>query len=243
MARLFGVTAIVAAMLALAVGTGSANLPSSGLGDHDPFLSIVPTFITIAPDGGVPGDIISIPIQINGVLGGVSGAFVVIEFSEDATRLIAWTDPVPAGADVPAQTCPTRRYAKVADESGLAVFHIAGGGCVSEPAYAGSFYIAEIRADDVVIAQREVNSPDVVNSDGGLPTDGTPPLGPVCDGGSMTVGLADAVFHSPFFKSGAYSKCSDLAAPYGGTIELGDATIGTAYIKAGSSAGCFAGCP
>ncbi len=49
----------------------------------------------------------------------------------------------------------------------------------------------------------------------------------------MSVSLGDAVFHSPFFKSGTYEKCSDLAAPYGGTIQLGDATIGTVYIKGG----------
>jgi hypothetical protein len=243
MVRVFGVTVLVASMLVLAVGMGSATPPSSAGGGWDPGLSVVPTFITIAPDGGVPGDIIRIQIQINGVLGGIDGAFVEIEFSEDATALIAWSDPVPAGADVPVQTCPTRIYAKAANTSGTVVFHIAGGGCVIEPAYAGGLYIVQVRADDVLIAQREVNSPDVVNGDGDLPTDGTPPLGPVCDAGVMSVSLADAVFHSPFFKSGAYSKCSDLTAPYGGTIELGDATIGTAYIKAGSSASCFAGCP
>ncbi len=90
------------------------------------------------------------------------------------------------------------------------MFHIAGGGCAVEPAYVGNLYITEIRADNVVLAQREVNSPD-------------------------------AVSHSPFFKSGTNNKCSDLSAPYGSTIELGDATVGTVYIKAGTSAGCFAG--
>ncbi len=242
MKRVFGVTVIVASTLALVVGTGLA-IPPAFAGPPGPYLSVVPTFITIAPDGGVPGDIISIPIQVLGPLGGVDGAFVTIEFSEDATALIAWSDPVPVGADVPVQTCPTRVYAKAANTSGTAVFHIAGGGCVVEPAYAGNLYICEIKADDVILAQREVNSPDVVNGDGDLPTDGTPPLGPVCDGGLMSVSLADAVFHAPFFKTGAYSKCSDLTAPYGGTIELGDATVGTAYIKAGTSASCFAGCP
>ena len=51
------------------------------------------------------------------------------------------------------------------------------------------------------------------------------------------------MFHAPFFKTGTYEKCSDLAAPYGATIELGDATIGTVYIKGGTSAPCFVGCP
>lgn len=243
MIRILRVTTVAASMLALVGGTASATPPSSAGGGWDPSLSVVPTFITIAPDGGVPGDIISIQIQINGVLGGIDGAFVTIEFSEDATALITWSDPVPAGADVPFQTCPTRIYAKAANTSGTVVFHIAGGGCVVEPAYAGNFYIAEVKADNIIIAQREVNSPDAVNSNGDLPTDGIPPLGPICDAGTMTVGLADAVFHSPFFKSGTYNKCSDLSAPYGGTIELGDATVGTVYIKAGPSASCFTGCP
>jgi hypothetical protein len=102
-------------------------------------------------------------------------------------------------------------------------------------------YIAEIKADNILLAQREVNSPDVVDGTGRLPT--TDPIGPICDAGVMQVGLADAVFHSPFFKSGNYEKCSDLSAPYGTTIEVGDAVIGTVYIKSGASAACFIGCP
>jgi hypothetical protein len=64
----------------------------------------------------------------------------------------------------------------------------------------------------------------------------------MCNPG-MTVGLADAVYHSPFFKTGNYEKCSDLSAPWGTTIGLEDATVGTVFIKAGTSASCFAGCP
>lgn len=231
MNRFFRVSALAAAVLALAV-PAVANIP-------DAALSVVPTFITVAPDGG--GAVVNVTVQVNGALGGVDGAYVTIEFSEDATALIAWSDPIPGGADVPIQTCPTRIYAKAANASGTAVFHIAGGGCVVEPAYVGNLYIAEVRADDIVLAQREVNSPDVTDGTGRLPTDA--PIGPVCDAGTMSVGLADAVFHSPFFKSGTYEKCSDLAAPYGGTIQVGDAVIGTVYIKSGSSAACFAGCP
>ena len=238
MNRFFRVSALAAAVLALAV-PAVANIP-------DATLSVVPTFVTIAPDGG--GSVVNVTIQVNGALGGVDGAYVTLEFSEDATALIAWSDPVPVGADVPTQTCPTRVYAKAANSFGTAVFHIAGGGCVVEPAYAGTIYISEVKADDIVLAQREVNSPDVVNGSGYLPTDDDPnnpgsPLGPVCDAGVMSVSLADAVFHAPSVKSGSYDDCSDLAAPYGGTIDLGDAGVITVYIKAGSSAACFIGCP
>jgi len=235
MNRFFRVSALVAAALALAV-PAVANIPDAGL-------SVVPTFVTIAPDGG--GAVINVTVQVNGALGGVDGAIVTIEFSEDATALIAWSDPVPGGASVPTQTCPTRKYVAAANASGTAVFHIAGAGCVVEPAYVGTLFIAEIKADDIVLAQREVNSPDAVNGSGLLPTDvvGGNPLGPVCDAGVTSVSLADAVFHAPFFKSGTYNKCSDLTTPYGGTIQLGDATVGTVFIKAGTSANCFVGCP
>ena len=145
------------------------------------------------------------------------------------------------------QTCPTRKYVKAADITGKAVFHIAGGGCVVDPAFSdwGTGYIAEVRADNILLAQREVNSPDAVNGSGQLPTDlaAGVPIGPVCKNGVMSVGLADAVFLSPYFKTGVLNECADLAAPYGGAIGLADATIGTVFIKAGTTASCFVGCP
>ncbi len=238
MNRFFRVSALAAAVLALAV-PAVANIP-------DATLSVVPTFVTVAPDGG--GAVVNVTVQVNGALGGVGGAYVTIEFSEDATALIAWSDPVPGGADIPIQTCPTRIYAKAADGLGTAVFQIAGGGCVVEPAFVGTLYVSEIKADDIVLAQREVNSPDAVNGSGYLPTDDDPgnpgnPIGPVCTSGGMSVSLADAVFHAPAIKSGTYSKCSDLSAPYGGSIDLGDAGVITVYIKSGAGASCFVGCP
>jgi len=238
MNRFFRVSALAAAVLALAV-PAVANIP-------DAALSVVPTFVTVAPDGG--GSTVNVTIQVNGALGGVGGAYVTLEFSEDATALIAWSSPIPGGADVPVQFCPSRIYGKAADGSGQAVFHIAAGGCVVEPAYVGNLYVSEVRADNIVLAQRDVNSPDAVNGSGYLPTDADPanpgnPIGPVCDAGSISVSLADAVFHAPFVKSGTYSKCSDLAAPYGGSIDLGDAGVITVYIKSGASALCYAGCP
>ncbi len=91
MKRFFRVSALAAAVLALAV-PAVANIP-------DAALSVVPTFVTIAPDGG--GTVVNVTVQVNGALGGVGGAFVTIEFSADATALIAWSDPVPSGADFP----------------------------------------------------------------------------------------------------------------------------------------------
>lgn len=230
MTRFFRVSAIAAAALALAV-PAVANIP-------DPGLSVVPDFITIAPNGG--GVTLSIEVQVNGALGGVDGAFVEIEFSELATSFIAWSDPVPGGASVPTQLCPTRKYVAAADVTGKAVFHIAGGGCLKEPDFSGAPYIARVTADNILLAEVEVNSPDVVDAAGQLATDLEDP---VCDGGSMAVGLADAVFHAAFFKSGNYEKCSDLGFPYGNDIGLEDATIGSVFIKGGTSATCYAGCP
>lgn len=234
MTRFFRVSAIAAAALALAV-PAMANIP-------DPGLSAVPDFITIAPNGG--GATLSIEVQVNGALGGVDGAIVEIEFGAEATALIAWSDPVPVvpgyGASIPVQVCPTRKYVAAADVTGKAVFHIAGGGCIKEPDFTGASFIARVSADNILLAEVEVNSPDVVDQAGQLATD-IP--GPVCDAGGMSVGLADAVYHAAFFKSGNYEKCSDLGFPYGGTTGLEDATIGSVFIKAGTSASCYAGCP
>ena len=107
MNRFFRVSALAAAVLALAV-PAVANIP-------DATLSVVPTFVTVAPDGG--GSVVNVTVQVNGALGGVGGAYVTLEFSEDATALIAWSNPIPVGADVPIQTCPTRIYGKAADSA------------------------------------------------------------------------------------------------------------------------------
>jgi len=230
MTRFFRVSAIAAAALALAV-PAMANIP-------DPGLSVVPHFITIAPNGG--GATLKIEVQVNGALGGVDGAIVEIEFGEEATALIAWSNPVPGGASVPTQICPTRKYVAAADVTGKATFHIAGGGCIKEPDFTGASFIARVTADNILLAEVEVNSPDVVDAAGQLATDLD---APVCDGGLMSVGLADAVFHASFFKTGNYEKCSDLGFPYLGTIGLEDATIGSVFIKGGTSASCYAGCP
>lgn len=230
MTRFFRVSAIAAAALALAV-PATANIPDAGL-------SVVPDFITIAPNGG--GATIKIEIQVNGALGGVDGAIVELEFGAEATALIAWSDPTPGGASIPTQICPTRKFVAAADVTGKATFNIAGGGCIKEPDYTGASDIVTVKADNILLAVCEVNSPDVVDQAGQLATDLD---APVCDGGGMSVGLSDAVYHAAFFKSGTYEKCSDLGFPYGGTTGLEDATIGSVFIKAGTSATCYAGCP
>lgn len=242
MNRFFRVSALVAVALALAV-PAFANIP-------DPLLSTIPRYVTIAPDGG--GSLISFTIDVVGAAGPVNDAVVELIFSAQATELIAWSDPVPGGADIPDSLCsPGRHYTVVAQGAsdpnpGRAVFHIAGGGCIVEPDYPGALFdIVTVKADNVLMAQLEVNSPDAVNNDGKMATDPTV-LAPVCDAGFLSVGLGDATFFGTYIKTGDPHKCSDVAAPYGGPLyntDLGDATILGTYIKTGPSAACFAGCP
>jgi hypothetical protein len=95
--------------------------------------------------------------------GPIEGALVEIEFSPEATALLAWSDPIPQYADIPTQYNPGRIYSKTTRAGGSARFWIAGGGCIRSEDLPDVDLIVQIRADGVVLGEREVNSLDVVD--------------------------------------------------------------------------------
>lgn len=234
MARFFRVSLLAA--MALVIATGAlANIP-------DPNLSTVPDVLTVTPDGSF-----EIVIVIQGAQGPVNGSFVEIEFSPVAggpyglpqtDGLIAWSDPIPAIADVPTggpgggflfsgNTSPT----------GEIRFRIAAAGCVAEKVDDIAPYVAQVRADNIVMNECYVNSPDVVDALGALPEDLDYSI---CNQatGSTSVGLADALFHTPPISQGQAEVCSKFTAPYDGPVGIGDATVLTPYVKAGTGWTC-----
>ncbi len=239
MTRFLRAGLIAAAALAI-VSTGAmANIP-------DASLSVVPDFITITPDGNFP-----VVIVVNGQLGPVQGAVVTITFSPDATRLIAWSDPLQLG-DAPSHLeCtdePYRTYTAVADANGEATFNIAGGACIENAPYAaanGTLYITQIDADFVPLRQSQVNSPDVVNGVGHkcTYTQVNPDGESTCEAGVSTVSANDGAYHAPQFKNGLVDLCSDYTGgvtghDYGDGGSGADASIAADYIKNSKSLIC-----
>jgi hypothetical protein len=235
MTRFLRAGLIAAAALAI-VSTGAlANIPSAEL-------SVVPDFITITPDGNYP-----VAIEVNGQLGPVVGAVVTIQFSPDATRLIAWADPLQNG-DAPSHLeCvaePYRTYTSVTDGFGVAYFQIAGGGCIETAPYAdanGTLYITHIEADHVPLKESQVNSPDVVNSVGHkcTYTQINPDGENTCEGGISQVSANDGAYHAPQFKNAEVDLCSDYTPPYGDGGSTADASVAGDYIKNSLGLSCF----
>ncbi len=217
--------ALLVASLAFAPPAGAGTIIYDG----------IPDAITITPDGSFPVSVVVLTTN-----GPVNGAYVEIEFSPVATELIAWTDPLPPGADAPT-IGPGGGYlfSGNTDPNGEVVFHIAGGGCVAgkNPQLDVQPYVTQIRADNILLAEPIVNSPDAVDYGGVLPED----LGAnICDPLSSTtlVGLADALFHTPAIKQGAQEICTDFTKDHDPAINLGDASILTPYVVAGTTGSC-----
>ncbi len=225
MARFFRVSLLVAVASALVATVAFANIP-------DPALSTVPGYITVSDDGSY-----TVTIQVRGPQGGVDGALVELEVSSDADALVAWANPVPGGADSPSQILVGggRIFAKNANSVGDVTFNIAGGGCIDAAAFSGGSFICQVRADGVLLGEPGINSPDVVNTNGDLPTDID---ASICLSNTSGVSVSDAVFHARNIKSGAASVCSDFTDPYGDGVSVSDAVVAAGYIKAGSSESC-----
>ena len=182
-------------------------------------------------------------VHVEGSLGPVDGAFVEVEFSPEAEALVAWCTAPNGGPS--GQVHPI--LSGFTDANGNVTFEVFGGGCVSGQAFAGSSYIAQVRTDGVVAEEPYINSPDAVDSQGRLPTDG-PPVGGQrrCDpdGGDpgleseARVNLSDAVFHTGPIKRGLQAPCSKFTPPYNGNVGVSDAVFLTPYVKAGSLCNC-----
>ncbi len=228
-----GLAALVALLLpAAAAGQDTPRVPQGGC---QLLTNIVPDVFTLSPDGSF-----AVSFQVVTSCGPVAGAAVDVEFSADATALIAWTDPVPAGADVPAhpETTPGepyRAYRAVTDANGMVEFHIAAGGCVDPERFTGDPFVLQVRTDNVFLAEIGVNSPDAVNAQGQLATD----LGhSICLDGHTEVGLADASFHAPAITQGLVEYCSRFTAPYTDPVGLADAAVLADYVTDGAAGTC-----
>lgn len=178
----------------------------------DPGLSNCPAIMTITPDGSY-----TYTVDVVGQLGPISGSFVEIQVSPAADAIICWC----VGQVHPSITA-------VSDSTGEASFTVAGGGCVTQSAL-GSV-VATIFADGIQLCEIEINSPDVTNANGFLPTD----AGYVGDA-NCSVGLADAVFHTASIAWAAFEPCTKFFEPYNGSVVLVDAVFLTPYISNGTS--------
>lgn len=202
------------AVSALMAATAFANVIT-------PELCTVPDVVTLSPGARYGGNPIGgYTVNVEGTIGPVTGAIVEVEFSSDADALVAWCQ----GQTHPILTGST-------DSNGDVSFEFFGGGCLDpDKASANTFstYIVQVRADDIVLGEPSVSSPDVVDANGYYATDSKYTL---CDGGTTVVGLSDAVAHTRPIKLGLVDACSKFTPPFTAAVNLDDAVFVTPYIK------------
>lgn len=216
-------------MVALSWGNSeSATTP-------DPDLSIIPAVITLSPDGTI-----EYKVTVIGQLGPVAGEAVTLSFFPDGASLVAWcVDETPPNLSA------------ATNANGEASFFVKGAGCITKENFTGAGggdFIAQVSFAGQFINGLEINSPDVVNRHGALPT--TDDVDHLASGGgtgnncnpstgTTEVGLADAVFHTVPFQLGTIEKCSNFTGPdFEDNVGLGDAVFATTYIQNGVSCTC-----
>jgi hypothetical protein len=230
MSRFTRISFLLVAVLAVTTTGALANIPS-------PELSSVPDKITLGLGatfplkpgvGGSPAvdnPIGSFSVHVAGPAGAVGGSFVEVEIAPDIDGLVAWcvgqTHPVLSG---------------FADGNGDFTFTFQGGGCIVKGSFPHTSFIAQVRADGIVLKEPDISSPDAVNSNGKKPTQS--PRSNNCLGGTTAVGLSDAVFHTRPFKLGVREPCSKFSAPFSDPVALLDAVYASPYIKLGRSCTC-----
>lgn len=221
------------ALLAIGASRASANIPSATL-------SSVPDAITLSPGTRFIGNPIGgYVVHVEGPLGPVSGSFVEVEVSPDADALLSWC----IGNTKPAPGFPTQVHPLLTgftDPNGNLSLTYYGGGCLDRADFAGPTFIAQVRADGIVLDEPFINSPDAVNTNGKKATDGTPQRR--CDVVNLInvsqVSLSDAVFHSRPIKVGLREACTKFTPPFNGSVGIADATFLTPYIKLGRKCDC-----
>jgi len=230
MSRLIRVSFV--ALLAICAAGAYANVPS-------PTLSNIPDAITLSPGSRYASNPIGgFTVHVEGALGPVSGSFVEVEVSPDADLLVSWCQ---AGIWGGAQPHPI--LTGFTDANGNRTFTYFGGSCLDPDDFFGSTFIAQVRADGIVLDEPFMNSPDVVNSNGKKATD-TPPAGGArrCDLVAAInvaqVSLSDAVFHTRPIKLGLRERCTKFTPPFNGAVAVNDAVFLTPYIKNGNKCNC-----
>lgn len=221
--------------LALVCATGAfANVPS-------PELSDVPGAIVMSPGARYAlNPVGGFTVTVEGPLGPVNGAFVEVEISEGADDIVSWCAAPYGGGS--GQVHPL--LVGFTDANGEASFEFYGGACLDPNDFFGATFIAQVRADGIVLGEPYINSPDVVNSNGEKATDTPPTAGARrCDtlqGGAVVaqVSLSDAVFHTRPIKLGLAEACTKFSPPFNGPVDVADAVFLTPYIKFSSFCNC-----
>jgi hypothetical protein len=231
MSRLIRVSFV--ALLAICAAGASANVPNPGL-------SNVPDAITLSPGARFASNPIGgFTVHVEGPLGPVAGSFVEVEVSPDADVLVSWCKAPFGGAS--GQVHPI--LTGFTDANGNKTFEYFGGSCLDPADFFGATFIAQVRADGIVLDEPYINSPDAVDAKGKKATD-TPPTGGIkrCDLVATVnvaqVSLSDAVFHTRPIKLGLKEACSKFSPPFNATVGVQDAVFLTPYIKAGSKCDC-----
>ena len=219
----------------------SAVIPAvAAAGHRDCRLSNVPDAIILSPGSRYPSNPIGgFTVHVECDRGPVEGSFVEVEISPDADVLVSWCKAPHGGSS--GQVHPI--LTGFTDVNGNITFEMYGGGCLDPSEFFGATFIAQVRADGIVLDEPFINSPDVVNNQGKKATD-TPPTGGlkrcdlVNDVSIAKVSLSDAVFHTQPIKLGLREACSKFTPPYNGTVGVSDAVFLTPYIKNGNICNC-----
>ena len=238
MSRFTRASILFVAALGLCATGSFANIP-------DPDLSSVPAYITVTPKSNTQVGLVDFvfTVVVEGQGGPVENSLVEVEFSPDGDDLITWCD----GESPPL-------WAGVSDANGEVSFTFRGGGCVTLPAFGGPTFIWQVRAGGIVLAEGAVNSPDAVDSGGRTVTQNNvnnDPGGyvpncdlvpPVTGTPSATVGLSDAVYHTPPISLGQVNPCTKYTAPFNTAVSLGDAQLLTPFVKQAGTCAATVAC-
>ena len=187
------------ALLAICAAGASANIPNPGL-------SNVPDAITLSPGARFASNPIGgFSVHVEGPLGPVNGALVEVEVSPAADALVSWCKAPYGGAS--GQIHPILTGMTDANGNVTPPFEFYGGSCLDPARFFGATFIAQVRADGIVLDEPFINSPDVVNASGKKATDTPPAAGQrrcdlVAGVNTAQVSLSDAVFHTRPIKLG-----------------------------------------
>jgi len=180
---------------------------------------------------------------VEGQGGPVANSLVELEFSPDGDDMVTWCD---------GETHPLKSGVTGAD--GKVTFTFRGGGCIPVDLFEGPTFIWQVRAGGIVLAEGGVNSPDAVDAQGRLVTQNNANnnpgsfvpncdiVPPVTGVPSATVGLSDAVYHTPPISLGEVNTCTKYTAPFTEAVGLGDAQLLTPFVKQAGTCAATVAC-
>lgn len=193
-----------------------------------PDYNVIPETLTLSVGEEFPGNPIGkYAVHIEGSIGPIAGARVVVRFAEGADVALAPGQPDSAEG--------------FTNSSGDVTFHFEGSGCYTAeclgfpPATVSVYVDGELHAQgDVVV----VNSPSPVDAAGLTRCEGGAKCDELNNESVGTVGVADAVWVTPAIKLGLIEPCAKFTPPYNDPVNLDDTVFITPYIKLGRTCGC-----